>query len=219
MTITVFSITRNEVIEVIRHKICMNYAIISPDSKIMAAVGDENAIYFYRLVPRPAKRIYKPFSEKMLMGWEWPLIRRVPLDSFPAGDDRCCFTIAFSPSSHLCAVGSQSGLITVFDVKSMLNSSEDDKDGRDDILCVFQSSRSSREGGAVRCMTFSPRPWDLLVWVEDRGHFGVADIRQTFSRRQVLNLDVKDPNLARVRVERAGPRDLVDPDPEGLFYI
>ena len=118
---SIYSLTRSETIETIPHDICMNYAIISPDSKVLAAVGDENRIYFYRVVPCPKRRVPLPNENKMLRGWEWPLIRSVELDANPVHDDRCCFTIAFSPSSHLCAVGSQAGLITVFDVKSVLD--------------------------------------------------------------------------------------------------
>jgi hypothetical protein len=189
----------------------MNYAIISPDSKMLAAVGDENRIYFYRVVPCPKRRVRLPNEGKMLKGWEWPLIRSVELDSNPIHDDRCCFTIAFSPSSHLCAVGSQAGLITVFDVKSVLDTDSQERHDRDEIICVFHSSRSYLDGGAVRCMTFSPRPWDLLVWVEDFGRAGIADIRQAFCRRQILKLDLHESGLEQVRTESLARLD----HPEG----
>ncbi|KAK2738360.1 hypothetical protein FQN55_000568 [Onygenales sp. PD_40] len=198
-TVSIYSLTQSEMIETIRHPVCMNYAIISPDSKILAAVGDANRIYFYRAEPAPKKRAIIPNSDKLLMGWEWPLIRTVELDADPHYDDCCCFTIAFSPASHLCAVGSQAGIITVFDMENILDTDSEDTDGRDAIVCVFQSSRSYFEGGAVRSMSFSPRPWDLLVWVEDYGRAGVADIRQAFSRRQIIKLDPEDGDLKIVR--------------------
>ncbi|ODH50625.1 hypothetical protein GX48_03307 [Paracoccidioides brasiliensis] len=227
-TVSIYSLTRSEMIQSIRHPICMNYAIISPDSKLLAAVGDANRIYFYRVEPSPENRIAVRNSEKMLIGWNWPLIRSVELDSDPQYDDCCCFTIAFSPSSHLCAVGSQAGIITVFDVKSILNTDPEDESGREDIVCVFQSSRSYFEGGAVRSMSFSPRPWDLLVWVEDYGRAGVADVRQAFSRRQILSLDLDQPGLQMVptrigRDEPEGGSDSDDPhrylDPEGPNHL
>ncbi|QSS50473.1 WD repeat domain-containing protein [Histoplasma capsulatum var. duboisii H88] len=198
-TVSIYSLTRSEMIQSIRHPICMNYAIISPDSNLLAAVGDANHIYFYRIEQSPENRVPVRNSDKMLMGWNWPLIRSVELDTDPEYDDCCCFTIAFSPSSHLCAVGSQAGIITVFDVKSILTTDPEDVGGREHIVCVFQSSRSYFEGGAVRSMSFSPRPWDLLVWVEDYGRAGVADIRQAFSRRQILSLDLDEPGLQIVR--------------------
>lgn len=142
----------------------------------------------------------------MLMGWEWPLIRAIDLDSDSRYDDRCCFTIAFSPSSHLCATASQSGIITVFDMSTIVDTSADVKSDHDLILCTFKSSRSSFDGGAVRCMTFSPQPWDLLVWIEDHGRAGVADVRQAFSRRQILVLDPEDGGLQKVRTEGIGRR-------------
>ncbi|EQL35367.1 hypothetical protein BDFG_02873 [Blastomyces dermatitidis ATCC 26199] len=209
-TVSIYSLTRSEMIQSIRHPICMNYAIISPDSNLLAAVGDANRIYFYRIEPSPENRVPVRHSDKMLMGWNWPLIRSVELDADPQYDDCCCFTIAFSPASHLCAVGSQAGIITVFDIKSILNTDPEDAGGREDIVCVFQSSRSYFEGGAVRSMSFSPRPWDLLVWVEDYGRAGVADIRQAFSRRQIISLDLDEPGLQIVRT-RIGRDDQESP--------
>ena len=200
-TVSIFSLTRQEMLETIPHPICMNYAIISPDSSLLAAVGDDHRVYFYRIKPCPKKRVTVPEVDRVLCGWDWPMLRIVDLDSDSHYNDRCCFTIAFSPSSHLCAVGSQSGIISVFDVKGLLDQDPDDPDGRANILCVFRSSRSSMEGGAVRSMSFSPRPWDLLVWVEEHGRIGVADIRQAFSRRQIVTLDLEDPTLERVRIE------------------
>ncbi|KAL1955257.1 hypothetical protein VTO42DRAFT_8855 [Malbranchea cinnamomea] len=209
-TVSLFSLTRQEMLETIPHPICMNYAIISPDSSLLAAVGDEHRVYFYRVKPCPKRRMPIPEVDRVFCGWDWPLIRSVELDSDSHYNDRCCFTIAFSPSSHLCAVGSQSGIITVFDVKGVLDPDPTDRDGREDIICVFRSSRPSFEGGAVRAMSFSPRPWDLLVWVEEHGRIGVADVRQAFSRRQVVALDLEDPMLECVRVETHDDFDRAD---------
>ncbi|PGG95422.1 hypothetical protein AJ79_10069 [Helicocarpus griseus UAMH5409] len=203
-TVSIYSLTRSEMIQILRHPICMNYAIISPDSKVLAAVGDANRIYFYRMEPSFDNRVALRNSDKMLMGWDCSLIRAIDLDSDPQYDDCCCFTIAFSPSSHLCAVGSQAGIITVFDMKSILNTDPEDAGGREDVVCVFQSSRSYFDGGAVRSMSFSPRPWDLLVWVEDYGRAGVADVRQAFSRRQIVTLDLEEPGLQAVETRLVG---------------
>lgn len=215
MTVSVYSLARSKMIEVIHYPICMNYAIISPDSKVLTAVGDENRIYFYQIKPCPKERVSAPQEGKMLMGWEWPLIRAVDLDSDSRYDDRCCFTIAFSPSSHLCATASQSGIITVFDMSTILDTSTDGKSDHDLVLCNFRSSRSYFDGGAVRCMAFSPQPWDLLVWTEDNGRAGVADVRQAFSRRQILVLDPEESSLEKVRTEGVGRRgNRAPPDSE-----
>lgn len=215
MTVSIYSLTRSKMIEVIHYQICMNYAIISPDSKVLAAVGDENRIYFYHVKPCPKEKVSAPEEGKMLMGWEWPLIRTIDLESDSRYDDRCCFTIAFSPSSHLCATASQSGIITVFDMSTVLDTGSEGKPDHESILCTFRSSRSYFDGGAVRCMTFSPQPWDLLVWTEDNGRAGVADVRQAFSRRQILVLDPEDSELQKVRTEGIGRRaNQASPDSE-----
>ncbi|WEW59027.1 hypothetical protein PRK78_004495 [Emydomyces testavorans] len=200
-TVSIFSLTRQEMIETIRHPICMNYAIISPNSKVLAAVGDANQIWLYHALPVPDEHGPMPDGVQLLSDWKWPLIKKIDLDSDPHYDDQCCFTIAFSPCSSLCAVGSQGGIITILDIRSILNERLDFDQEGEEILCVFRSSRSFFDGGAVRCMTFSPRPWDLLVWVEDHGRVGVADIRQAFSRRQILNLDMEDKALERIRTQ------------------
>ncbi|KAF3484229.1 uncharacterized protein GIQ15_03553 [Arthroderma uncinatum] len=221
-TVSIFSLPRMEVIETIRHPVCMNFAIISPDSRLLAAVGDENRIYFYRVIPSPDKQTaVSTDGDKLLREWNWPLLRSVELDSDPNYDDRCCFTIAFSPSSHLCAVASQAGVITVFSVEGIFRPDLTGRTGREDILYVFRSSRSCFDGGAIRCMTFSPEPWDLLVWVEDHGRAGVADVRQAFSRRQIISLDIDDPELERIKtdnLDKPEPEDDLLSRPESAAY-
>lgn len=209
-TVSIYSLTRQEMIETLHHPLCMNYAIISPDSNLLVAVGDDHRVHFYRVTPCPKKRVSVPERGRVLCGWTWPILRTVELEFDSHYNDRCCFSIAFSPSSHLCAIGSQSGIVSVFDVKGVLDRDPEDRDGREDVVCVFRSSRPSFEGGAVRSMSFSPRPWDLLVWVEEHGRVGVADIRQAFSRRQIIALDLEDPELERVRVEARDELDHPD---------
>ncbi|EEP76813.1 predicted protein [Uncinocarpus reesii 1704] len=200
-SIRIFSLSRQEMLDTIRHPICMNYALMSPDSKVLAAVGDANQVWFYRALPLRGDSVPAPGLEKWFYEWKWTLIKEFVLDSDPHYDDQCCFTIAFSPSSSLCAVGSQGGVITVFDVNSILDSDSESHKAGEEILCVFRSSRSFFDGGAVRCMTFSPRPWDLLVWVEDHGRVGVADIRQAFSRRQIIDLNMEEKGIELVRTQ------------------
>ncbi|KAK2741566.1 hypothetical protein FQN57_005549 [Myotisia sp. PD_48] len=199
-TVGIFSLTLMEMIETIRHPYCMNHAVISPDSKLLAAVGDENQIYFYNCIPCPGGMVRGGYEENVMRQWSWPLLRSVELDS-DCPDLDCCFAIAFSPSSHLCAVGSQAGVISVFDVVGVLAPEVNEKSGREDILHVFKSTRSHFDGGAVRSMSFSPHPWDILVWVEEHGRVGVADVRQAFSRQQILQLDLQSPDLEHVHVE------------------
>lgn len=66
-------------------------------------------------------------------------------------------------------------------------------------------------------MSFSPEPWDLLVWIEDHGRAGVVDVRQAFTRRQILELDVNEPGLQQVRTEPI-PDDSLPLDFAGRGY-
>ncbi|KAL1975813.1 hypothetical protein VTN31DRAFT_4205 [Thermomyces dupontii] len=200
-TVKVFSLTQDREIEILHHPAFMNYAIISPDSKVLAAVGDVNVAYFYRITSDTSTVVYGPNGEK-LPRRKWTLLRRIvlPLSAqlgMPGYDDGSCFSIAFSPCSQLCAIGSQFGIITIYDV-DIIRQSRDDKSSRDPRLHIFQSSRPMAQGGAVRSMAFSPAPWDLLVWVEDSGRFGVADVRSSFARRQIVTLNRDEPGLQKV---------------------
>lgn len=177
----------------------MNYAIISPDSKVLAAVGDENFAYFYGITRDESAAVEHGDGGARLTGWKWTLLRSIELQLSTGFDDGSCFTVAFSPSSHLCAVGSQSGIITIFDMET-IRRSRDERQDQDPKLCMFRSSRPDSDAGAVRSMAFSSDPWDLLVWVEDTGRAGIADVRQAFSRRQILNLDRNDPELQKVEM-------------------
>ena len=198
-TVTIYSLTREKVLKVITHPNCMNYAVISPDSTILAAVGDENRAYFYE--------ISRGFDVLALSGdgpkysvWDCSPLHCIKMDTGADTEDRCCFTIAFSPSNHLCAIAAQSGTITVFDVDMIRDPSKEAQEVNA-ATSVFCSSQYGFGAGAVRCMAFSPEPWDLLVWVEDHGRAGIADLRQAFLRRQILDLDFDDPGLQKVTME------------------
>lgn len=200
-TVTVYSLTHTVVVKVFHHPFCMNYAVVSPDHTLLAAVGDENRAYFYNIIRDWELSSSKEKDTEKIMAWEWELSRCVELDIGSKVDDACCFTIAFSPSSHLCAIGSQSGFVTVLDAE-LLRSPMRYSENETPILCQFPATRPSSEGGAVRCMAFSPEPWDLLVWLEGRGRAGVADVRQAFLRRQTLHLDTNEPFMQKVHTER-----------------
>ncbi|KAH8432163.1 uncharacterized protein LDX57_009805 [Aspergillus melleus] len=195
-TVTIYSLTRSKVIKILHHQACMNYAIMSPDSSILAAVGDETRAYFYDVSRDPNSTALTESGERF-SGWNWDLLSCVEMDIGTRFDDGCCFSIAFSQFSRLCAIGSQSGVITVFDVKTL----RCEPNAKSSVICHFDSSRPSCNGGAVRCMTFAPEPWDLLVWLEEKGRAGIADVRQAFVRRQILNLDMNEPGIQEIRTE------------------
>ncbi|PWY73716.1 hypothetical protein BO70DRAFT_364630 [Aspergillus heteromorphus CBS 117.55] len=198
-TVTIFSLARSKVLKVLHHPSCMNYAIMSPDSTVLAAVGDETRAYFYD-VSRNLDQVALTENGDRLCGWNWCLLRCIEMDIGTRFDDGCCFTVAFSQFSRLCAIGSQSGVITVFDLITIRDIIREPL-GKNTIMCRFNSSRPCCNGGAVRCMAFAPEPWDLLVWLEDKGRAGIADVRQRFVRRQILQLDMNEPGIEEVRTE------------------
>ncbi|KAJ5907490.1 hypothetical protein N7495_000172 [Penicillium taxi] len=198
-TVTVYSLTRGKILKILQHQNCMNYATVSPDQTLLATVGDENRAYFYEIV-RDWRSLESSESDVKLARWEFKLLKIVEMNIGPRLDDACCFTIAFSSSSRLCAIGSQSGIITVLDV-GMLHIYDEEMELDGPVIYQFPASRPTVEGGAVRCMTFSPEPWDLLVWLEAHGRAGIADVRQGFHRRQIVRLERHDPVLDEVHIE------------------
>ncbi|KAJ5112408.1 hypothetical protein N7532_000453 [Penicillium argentinense] len=215
-TVTVYSLTHAKVVKVLHHPFCMNYAVISPDHSLLAAVGDENRAYFYYITRERDSSASTDKETEGIMEWDWELMRCIEMNIGARVDDACCFTIAFSPSSHLCAIGSQSGIVTVLDT-DLICKEKHFVETESPIICQFPASRPCAEGGAVRCMTFAPEPWDLLVWLEGHGRAGVADVRQGFLRRQTLYLDSNEPTLEEVHTEPLLDNpEIVLSDDEGL---
>lgn len=192
-SVKLFSLARREVLATLEHDAPMNYAVLSPDSTLLAAVGDSDKVYFYHRrsdEPAETKERASPFPN-----FDW---RPFAVPCVPTGDDVLDdhgFAITFSPSGHLCAASSQGGAITVFDIAQLRERSETPEDA---ILCSFRSSRPTL-WGCVRSMAFSPDPWDMLAWAEDHGRIGVADVRQMFVRRQIVSLTKENFETIEVR--------------------
>ncbi|KAI9729734.1 MAG: hypothetical protein M1834_006685 [Cirrosporium novae-zelandiae] len=201
-SIRIHSLTQFRVIETILHPVAMNYAVISPDGSILAAVGDENRAYFYRRI----KQTYK-----------WHLISSPFLPPVERREDRqeenaeCCFAIAFSPAGHICAVACQGGIVTFFDT----NLIQTVENGQEAIIRTFKSSRPVL--GAVRSMCFSPQPWDLFVWAEDFGRACVIDLRDDCRHQQILELDSKATDVEYVQM--LDPDDYVPPELRELHEL
>ncbi|KAK4947564.1 hypothetical protein LTR10_013509 [Elasticomyces elasticus] len=177
-SIKIYSLAQRQVLTTLSHQQPMNFAAMSPDSEIIAAVGDSDKVHFYQ-------RHLDRWPEDGYAKFDWLPFAEVAV---PTGDpvyDDYSFAVAFSPSGHLCASSSQGGSIIVFDMERLVHS---DKDPGSSILCTFRSSRPTL-WGCVRAMAFSPAPWDILAWAEDHGRIGLADVRLCFMRRQVLELD------------------------------
>ena len=172
----------------------MNHASISPDGQLLVSVGDEGRAFFHRRIP-----VQK--SKSNYQAYDWQEIESVRL-SGPVTNDSC-FTTAFSPSGHVCAVATQSGTITLFDIGRIRKDMEDDEAVIDILkgsrLC-FSSSNLTFAPGAPRSMAFSPEPWDLLVWAEDHGKICVTDLRDGFRSRQTVDLNLDDDAVTRVEL-------------------
>ncbi|KAL8907196.1 MAG: hypothetical protein Q9207_001562 [Kuettlingeria erythrocarpa] len=76
----------------------------------------------------------------------------------------------------------------------------------DAVIKVLRSSRScvndgrGDHAGAVRSMSFSPPPWDLFAWAEDRGRICVTDLRNCCRSKQTIDLDLDSPRMNRAIV-------------------
>lgn len=186
-----FSLTQSRVLDTLEFPTPMNHATISPDGTLLIAVGDEPQAFFCRRARLPS---LPSNGEPAFQRYQWNKIAEPKLSLTHSSD--ACFSTAFSPSGHICAVASQAGVITVFDT-SMIR---DDMDPDDAVLDVFKSSRPclGRDfSGAVRSMSFSPSPWDLLAWAEDQGRVCVIDLRTGFRSRQTVELETDSPSLNR----------------------
>ena len=200
-SVRVYSLVDNLELCCIDLPISMNHATISPDGNFLIAVGDQQTAFFFE---RHLAGPERPASWKEPSGRidsvppEWKLFEEVALY---VPSNQCAegyFTTAWSPSGHLCAVGSECGYITVFDVEHLKVAEY----GEDAILGVISSTRPDvcTGAGAVRTMQFSPAPWDFLVWSEDQGRVCVADLRSGLKVKQVLTLDPKEEGVEKIEI-------------------
>lgn len=181
--------------------IAMNHATISPDGRFLVAVGDQQTGFFFeRHTPGPERPTsWKEPSDRInSIPSDWKLFDEVALYTPSNSCAEGYFTTAWSPSGRLCAVGSECGYITIFDVDHLKVAEY----GEDAILGVVSSTRPDvcTGAGAVRTMQFSPAPWDLLIWSEDQGRVCVADLRAGLKVKQILTLDPKEEGLDKVEI-------------------
>ena len=172
----------------------MNHASISPDQELLIAVGDQPRAFFCKRITlaSPAEDVETRFAD-----FDWLQFAEPKLSLADLQDS--CFTTAFSPSGHICAVASQSGVVTVFDTSLIKN----DMDTDEAVIDVLKSTRGisrDRMCGAIRAMSFAPAPWDLLAWAEDQGRVCVTDLRRRFFSRQTIELDIDSPDLNKIHM-------------------
>lgn len=212
-TVRMYSMTQNLEVAVLDLPFAMNHATISPDGSLLVAVGDTSTAYFFERVRKDKPSSMKtPEGRIQVFPPEWQLLEQVslyrPTDLLPDG----YFSTAWSPSGRLCAVGSETGYISVFDVE-LLKKAEF---GEDAVVQVISSTRPDTAAsaptarttpgverptpGAIRTMHFSPNPWDLLIWSEGQGRVCVADLRAGLKVKQVLTLDPKEEGLEKLEI-------------------
>lgn len=199
-TVRIYSLTQNLELTVLDLPFAMNHATISPDSHLLVAVGDAPTAYFFERVQteRPSS-VKSPQGRTQMLAPEWQLLEHVAL--YRPALSVCAdgyFSTAWSPQGRLCAVGSECGYISVFDVHLL----REVEYGEDAVVQLISSTRpdTATGAGAVRTMYFSPSPWDLLIWSEDQGRVCVADLRSGLKVKQVLVLDPKEEGLEKTEI-------------------
>lgn len=193
--IRIFSLTQFRVLTTLDFSCAMNHATLSPDGTLLIAVGDEPRAFFYKRVRMPDDAV---IGAKSFATYEWHKVAEPKLSLAESED--YCFSTAFSPSGHMCAAATQSGAVTVFDTNAIV----DDMDADHAVIAIFKSSRPNvppGSCGAVRSMSFSPAPWDLLAWAEDQSRACVIDLRNAFNSRQTIDLKVDSQNTVTTNVE------------------
>ncbi|KAK8176126.1 WD40-repeat-containing domain protein, partial [Phyllosticta citrichinensis] len=195
-TVRVYSLTRGKEDAVLDLPFAMNHASISPDGNFMVAVGDYHQAYFFQRIKQRHPSSGKLNHRVVSTPPGWTNICVAQLHVPPSLTTTGYFTTAWSPSGHLCAVGSECGYITVFDADLVKKCPY----GEDAIVKVIRSTRpdTSSGPGAVRTMCFAPQPWDLLIWSEDQGIVCVSDLRTGLLTRQVLKLEPKEEGLDKI---------------------
>lgn len=191
-TARIFSLSQSCVLDTLKFPTPMNHASISPDGRLLIAVGDQPQAFFCKRFPLPSIAVEGQIS---FARYEWHEIAEPKLSLAHSSDT--CFSTAFSPSGHICAVASEAGVITIFDTAMI----RDDMESDEAVIDVLKSSRpclGRDKCGAVRSMSFAPAPWDLLAWAEDQGRICVTDLRDAFRSRQTVELEIDSPSLNRI---------------------
>ncbi|MCJ1397554.1 hypothetical protein MMC11_000748 [Xylographa trunciseda] len=193
-TIRIFSLSQSRVLQTLEFPTFMNHATISPDGNLLIACGDEPRAFFCK---RRRLASLAMNGESVFARYEWHEIADPRLTIAVPKD--MCFSTAFSPSGHVCAVASQAGTVTVFDTSLI----QDNLKADEAVIDVLQSSRPGEDEdmpGAIRSMAFGPGPWDLFAWAEDRGRICVTDLRNNFQSRQTIELDVNAAGIERAEL-------------------
>ncbi|KAJ4416465.1 hypothetical protein N0V82_006730 [Gnomoniopsis sp. IMI 355080] len=214
--VTVVGLENQEAMDELSYPDFVNRALISPDGRLLAAICDDPYLYVHQRVPKQGAT-HGIFTRKNLADFEWKLCAKVHLKSQrkeDRSDQRGSFAACFSNTGRYLAVGTQYGVISVFETAAFSEPS------LDPLITTFTTSRPKEDVGAVRDMAFCPGPFDLLAWTEHRGRVGVADIRSNYGSRQILDLSQYD-DYEQIMVTEKGSIDprLLDRTGDGLLTM
>lgn len=214
--VTVVGLENQEAMDELSYPDFVNRALISPDGRLLAAICDDPYLYVHERVPKQGAS-HGIFTRKDETDFEWKLCAKVHLKSQrkeDRSDQRGSFAACFSNTGRYLAVGTQYGVISVFETAAF------SEPGLDPLITTFTTSRPKEDVGAVRDMAFCPGPFDLLAWTEHRGRVGVADIRSNYLSRQILDLSRYD-DYEQIMVTEKGSIDprLLDRTGDGLLTM
>lgn len=208
-TVRIYSLTRKQEVAVLDFPFPMNHATISPDGQHLVAVGDMHNGFFFERKNNKKASIAKNLEGRVeSTPPDWTLLHEVGLYVPTGSHIEGYFTTAWSPSGRLCAVGSECGYISIFDVELLKRCEY----GEDAIVKLISSTRPdiTYGAGAVRTMLFSPAPWDFLIWSEDQARVCIADLRSGLKVKQVLTLDPKNEDTDKVEIANFEVEELSD---------
>lgn len=186
-SVSIVSLAFQDIKDEIRYPDCVNRAVISPDGGLLVAVSDDPYLYVHERCEKSVETPDGFWPDGT--AYRWRLRHKIHLISQSRddrSDNRGSFAACFSSSGRYLAVGTQYGVISIFDATTLANPSFPS------LITSFKSSRPGVPSGAVRAMEFAPGPMDLLAWTEDRGRVGVADMRNGCISRQIIHLDEED---------------------------
>jgi hypothetical protein len=206
-SVTIVNLATKEVLERLELDDCVNRAVISPDGRLLIAIGDDPYMHVYHRKQKGL--IHKgAFGSGADRKFGWTKCQQVHLKgqrSTDNSDMRGSFATAFSPSGRYLAVGTQYGIISVFETNYLITPDADP------LIVTFTTSRPNSRAGAVRAMEFSPEPYDLLAWTEDHGRLTVADIRHCFMSRQTITMDPRGEGVEKVGLIERSDDLVIDP--------
>lgn len=188
-TVRIFHLGQTRVVSTLHVDVPTNHASISPDGLHLVVVGDAPTVYFYHPAGNSSSGGGAGIGDAGC--GSWVLSSHPPLQAGSKND--ALMSTSFSPSSLHCAVASQAGVITVFDTRYL--------GSEDAVVRVITSSRAGTGPGAIRTVQFSPAPWDLLVWAEHCGRVCVADARNNFATRQIMDVSTANEDVTEAEIE------------------